>query len=170
MIYTMTIYLISGPTGAGKNTVADEMAKHLERVAIIDFDAIRNMFAKPHNTPWEDEAGKHQNDLTIELVCYIAQTMAEDGRTPIILDVLSDENAKQYRKRLGSELKIYQLSPSWETVAERNRVRAEKEGRIRLTAEQLKMVFDSQQAFTDYDERINNGNQTPANTAEEILN
>lgn len=163
------ILLISGPTGAGKNTVAEELGKQMDSVAVIDFDAIRSMFTKPHHTPWDGEAGERQNDLTIDLVCQIADAMAKDGRTPIILDVVNNESAKLYREKLGSELRIIQLSPGWETIVEQNRVRAEREGRIRLTSEQLKMVFDAQQGFTDHDQLIDNSAQTPAETAQGIL-
>lgn len=163
------IYIISGPTGAGKNTTAEVLVKLLDSAAIIDFDAIRSMFTKPHYTPWDGEQGKHQNDLTTELVCHIARTMIEDQRIPIILDVVDNESAKQYREKLGADIRIAQLSPSWETIVRRNRLRADKEGRIRLTPEQLKMVFEAQRAFTDYDQIIDNRAKSPAETAQEIL-
>ncbi|HSX42041.1 MAG TPA: AAA family ATPase [Candidatus Saccharimonadales bacterium] len=163
------IYIISGPTGAGKNTVAEEMAKLLDTAAIIDFDAVRSMFTKPHHTPWDGEPGKHQNDLTIDLICSIAKTMLEDGRTPIILDVVDNDSAKQYHSKLEGEVQIIQLLPSWEAINERNRIRAEAEGRIRLTPEQLKMVFEAQQSFAHYDRLIDNSEQSPAETAQEIL-
>ncbi|MCR4277719.1 MAG: ATP-binding protein [Candidatus Berkelbacteria bacterium] len=163
------IYLISGPTGAGKNSAAEELAKLLDSAAIIDFDAIRNMFTKPHFTPWDGEKGKHQNDLTIELVCHISKTMLEDERTPIILDVVSNEGSNSYRRTLGKDIFCVQLSPTWEVVTERNRVRAKTEGRIRLTDIQLKEVFENQKKFTDYDIIIDNSSQTPSETAKEIV-
>lgn len=163
------IYIISGPTGAGKNTTAEELVKLLDSAAIIDFDAIRNMFTKPHYTPLDGERGKYQNDLAIKLACNIAATMLEDGRTPIILDVVDNEGAGLYRKSLGKDIFCVQLSPTWETVRGRNRVRAEVEGRIRLTDIQLKEVFESQKKFTDYDIIIDNSSLTPSETAQEIV-
>jgi shikimate kinase len=163
------IYLISGPTGAGKNSVAEEMAKLLDTAAIVDFDSIRAMFTKPHYTPWDGDEGKKQNNTTIELICQIANTMLAGGRTPIILDVLNNEDAAFYRKLLSEKPQIIQLMPSWETIVERNRTRAEKEGRIRLTDDQLQRVYSEQKNFGDYGQLIENDNHVPSETARQIL-
>lgn len=163
------IYIISGPTGAGKNTAADELAKLLVTAAIIDFDSIRAMHTKPHYTPWDGKAGKVQNDTTIEILCHIANKMLSTGRTPIILDVINNEGVELYRGKLEERPKVIQLTPSWDAIIERNKVREEKEGRIRLTPGQLKDVYDEQKNFTDYDKLIDNTNLSPSDTARAIL-
>lgn len=49
-----TIYLISGPCGVGKSTVAKALYGHLKHAALIDGDAIMSMFPEGHEPPWEE--------------------------------------------------------------------------------------------------------------------
>ena len=80
--------LLSGPTAAGKNTVAQQIARQRERCAIVDFDAVRAMFVHPHLAPWDGEAGAAQLLLGVEQVCGLAHGFARAGWDVIVLDVV----------------------------------------------------------------------------------
>jgi 2-phosphoglycerate kinase len=44
----MALIFLTGPSAAGKSTIAALIAHRTERGTVVDADAIRNMFAKPH--------------------------------------------------------------------------------------------------------------------------
>lgn len=58
------VLILTGPAGAGKNTVAHEFAKKREKCAVIDIDLVRWMVLQPHKAPWEGEEGMKQQEST----------------------------------------------------------------------------------------------------------
>lgn len=122
------------------------------------------MFVKPHVPPWLPE-GKHQQILGVERVCDIAKRLLVDSYDVVIADVLSDDTARLYRKRLADfEPRIVQLLPSFEIVRERFYAR----GPV-LTDEEFEFVYREQELFTDYDIRIDNSGLSPDEAVVEIL-
>lgn len=156
--------ILTGPTAAGKNTVGATLARGRGRCAVIDFDVVRTMFARPHRAPWEGAEGRAQQLLGVQLVCGIARGFAADGWEVVILDVLSDETLALYRQLLGdSPLAIVQLLPDWSEL----RRRFEERGPC-LTAEELAEVYLGQLAFAGYDLRLDNTALSPAQVVERI--
>ncbi|WP_017437823.1 AAA family ATPase [Saccharococcus caldoxylosilyticus] len=49
-----TIYIISGPCGVGKSTVAKELSRNLKHAALISGDDIMFMIEKGYAPPWEE--------------------------------------------------------------------------------------------------------------------
>ncbi len=144
--------IISGPTASGKNTVGHLLALQRERCAVVDFDLVRKMFVKPHQPPWAGEEGKAQQFLGVKQVCSLAENFSEAGWEVIILDVLSLETVKIYRHLLyQNNLKIVQLLPTFEELNQRFYQRG-----ACLTDDELKMVYEEQSEYTDYDLKIDN--------------
>lgn len=161
----MSLVILNGPTGTGKNTVSEIVARRRERCAVIDYDDLRNQFRKPHLTPWDGEAGRLQNVLGVEHACMLAKSFLANGYDCIILDVLTDETAILYRERLaGNEPLLVHLLPTWEEIVRRNGTRPP-----RLTIDELRMVYEGQVALTVYDERIDTTTMSPLATAERVL-
>ncbi len=161
----MKLVILSGPTGAGKNTIAELVAQQRGRCAGIDFDVLRNMFLKPHLTPWDGDAGHRQNVLGVDHACMLASSLLANGYDCIILDVLSDETASLYKERLSHhDPVIVQLLPTYDEILRRNRTRPP-----RLTDEELEMVYQGQLEFSMFDERIDNTGLSPQEAADRIL-
>ena len=156
--------LLSGPTAAGKNTIASEMARRLEPCAVVDFDLVRAMFANPHKTPWDGAAGLAQQQLGVHMVCDLAKRFEADGWNVVILDVLSQATLKLYKTRLSESLKVVQLLPSYDVVLKRFNER----GPV-LTYEQLEDVYREQTQLAGYDLRIDNAQILPEIVAEQLL-
>jgi hypothetical protein len=153
--------IITGPTAAGKNTVALLLAERRERCAVVDFDLVRRMFVRPHQPPWAGEEGRTQQLLGVRQVCSLAGSFSEAGWDVIILDVLSDETAGIYRRLLARfSPKVVQLLPTYEEVKKRFSER----GPV-LTRRELEMVYEGQSKFAQYDLRLDNTAVGPGEAA-----
>lgn len=153
----MAILLLTGPTGAGKNTIAALAANQRPRCAVVDFDAVRSMFVHPHKAPWEGDEGWDQHLLGVQMVCALATQLAEADWDVIILDVLWDETAIVYRQQLARfNPVIVQILPTWDEIEQRNTERAQSEGRPRLKPNELEAVYKQQESFASFDVRIDN--------------
>ena len=161
----MSLVILNGPTGTGKNTVSEIVARRRERCAVIDYDDLRNQFRTPHLTPWDGEAGRRQNILGVEHACMLAKSFLANGYDCIVLDVLNDETAAIYRDLLaGHEPVLVHLLPNWDEILRRNGTRPP-----RLTPDELRMVYEGQARLTVFDERIDTTDMSPEETAERVL-
>lgn len=161
----MRVIVLTGPPGAGKNTIAQIIAKQKNQCAVIDVDLVRWMILQPHKAPWEGEAGKKQQLLGVQNTCLVANNFLKEGYEVIILDVLTTDTAKLYRKQLQkSNVKILLLLPTYEEILRRNIIRPP-----RLKEGEVKMLYDQQRAFTGYDEIIDNTHLFPEDTAQKLL-
>lgn len=161
----MNLIILNGPTGTGKNTIAEIVAHKRNRCAVIDYDVLRNMFRNPHLAPWNGEAGKVQNVLGLEHACKLARSFIEHGYDCLILDVLNDETAGLYREKLKEyKPKLVLLLPTFEEMQRRNKTRPP-----RLTEDELKMVYDQQTKLTVFDKKIDNSHVTANEIASEII-
>lgn len=146
----MGVLLLTGPSGAGKNTVAAALEPRLERCAVIDVDLVRWMVRQPHRAPWEGAEGRAQHLLGARNASALARNLLDAGYEVVLLDALTDEVAALYREELsGRGLRIVLLLPSFEEVLRRNRVRGP-----RLTEEETTMLYEQHARLTGHDERI----------------
>lgn len=157
--------ILNGPTGAGKNTVAEILSKKIEKSAVIDVDLLRLMVKNPHKAPWQGEEGAKQQLLGVHNACLLAKGFIKNNFSVIILDVLSDETAKYYKENLSEfKPKLVLLLPTWKEIVRRNKTRER-----RLTDEELKMVHEQQQNLKTYDEKIDNSNLSAEEVSEKLL-
>ena len=156
--------ILNGPTGTGKNTIAEIVSKKTERSVVIDVDLLRLMVKNPHKAPWQGEEGKYQQLLGVSNACLLAKEFIKNGFSVIILDVLSDETAKLYKDNLNEfKPKLVLLLPTWEEIVRRNKTRER-----RLTDDELEMVYKQQADLKTFDEKIDNTNLSPEEVAEKI--
>lgn len=156
--------ILTGPTAAGKNTVAHILAQKRERCAVVDFDSVRKMFVEPHRPPWAGEEGRRQQMLAVEMASSLAAKFAQNGWEVVILDVLEDHTVSVYKDLLKQfSPAIVQLLPAYEILKDR----FNKRGPV-LTAEELDMVYKQQENFKFYDTRIDNTSLSPEETAGQL--
>lgn len=161
----MKLIILCGPTGTGKNTIAELVAQQRKRCAVVDYDVLRNMFREPHLTPWDGEAGSRQNLLGIEHASMLALSFLGNGYDCLVLDVLSDETAEVYREQLRQfNPMIIHLLPTYDEILRRNRTRPP-----RLTKQELATVYKGQCDFSGFDIQIDNTQLPPEIVAERIL-
>jgi chloramphenicol 3-O-phosphotransferase len=160
----MSLIILNGPTGAGKNTIAALVAKMRSHCAIVDFDALRNMFAKPHKAPWQGEEGVSQQLLGVRHACMLAQSFLKHKYDVILLDVLTPETAAIYKEELAAySPKLILLLPTFAEIKRRNLTRPP-----RLTDAELEMVYQQQSKLGVYDHRIDNTHLSPEEAALEV--
>ena len=160
----MRVIILTGPPGAGKNTVAQIIAKGRSKCAVIDVDLVRWMILQPHMAPWEGNAGKKQQMLGVRNACLLANNFLNEAYEVIILDVLTTDTAKLYKIQLQkNNVKIILLLPTYEEILRRNTLRPP-----RLKEDEVKMLYDQQKRFTEYDEIVDNTNLSSEETAQKV--
>jgi broad-specificity NMP kinase len=160
----MSILILTGPAGSGKNTVAEILAKKRERVAIIDVDTVRQMLVQPHKAPWDGDAGHKQQILGVKNSCALVLNFAESGADVILLDVLSDETSILYKKLLETLLpSIVLLLPTFEEMIRRNATRHQF-----ITDDEIEMLYKSQVNLTGFDQKIDTTLLSPEETAKKL--
>jgi hypothetical protein len=107
------VIVLTGPAGAGKNTIAQILAGKKKTCAVVDVDIVRWMYRTPHKAPWAGEEGKAQQLLGVENACLVTNNFLKNNVPVIILDVLTNETAKLYKEKLLNT-KIILLMPSYE--------------------------------------------------------
>ena len=75
----MKIVILTGPAGAGKNTVAEIFAKKRERCAVVDVDVVRHMLVEPHKAPWAGDEGRVQQVLGVQNACALAKNFLQNN-------------------------------------------------------------------------------------------
>lgn len=161
----MSVIILTGPPGAGKNTIAQIIAKRRNQCAVIDVDLVRWMILQPHKAPWEGNEGKKQQMLGARNACLLAHNFFKEAYEVIILDVLTTDTVKLYKKQLQkNKVKIILLFPTYEEIIRRNIFRPP-----RLKENEVKMLYDQQKEFTEYDEIVDNTNLSPEETAQKVI-
>src|SRR4051812_43497631 len=109
----MSVIILTGPAGSGKNTIAKTFAAKQTCCAVIDVDAVRQMLVQRHKAPWDGEEGKQQQALGVRNACALAKNFSQYDSNVVILDVLTQETLLRYKTEL-SELnpKIVLLLPT----------------------------------------------------------
>lgn len=158
----MNILIITGPAGAGKNTIGYLLAKRRKKCAVIDVDMIRWMLCQPHIAPWEGTEGIVQQKLSIINTCMLAANFAKEDCDVVILDVVTNDSAQVYKDNLlNFPLKTILLLPTFEETQKRLQSRTS-----RISKDEERMIYDWEKELKIYDEKIDNTNIS----AEDVTN
>lgn len=81
-----TIYIISGPCGVGKSTLAKELARTVKKSALIKGDDFLSMYEEGSAPPWEENLS-----IMWKSMLSITQTLIQHDYNVIIDIVVEDE-------------------------------------------------------------------------------
>ncbi len=96
-----TIYLVTGPCGVGKSTIAKEIAKNVTRSALLEGDNIYHMVISGYIKPWEDDGA--YLELFWDNVIALAENFLKRGITVVIDYIIYPEDLKKVVKRLKAK-------------------------------------------------------------------
>jgi adenylate kinase family enzyme len=161
----VTILLLTGPPASGKNTIAELVAKRLERCVAIDVDELRTMIVQPSRAPWQSKEQLSQERLSVDNACAIARNAANAGYDVVISDVVTDMSLDAYKQAFaGTPLKTIVLLPTEDEIMGRLLSRPDYLSRGEVTS-----VYDQQAKFDGYDDRLDNTNIDPDDVVDWLL-
>jgi cytidylate kinase len=117
------LVVVTGPPGAGKSVVSEELAKRWQPSALVAGDAFFGMIKRGYVLPWLPEA-RHQNTVIIEAAAAAAGRLC--GICSVVFDgVLGPWFLQTFVRATGlTSLHYVLLLPPLETCLERVRNRA----------------------------------------------
>jgi len=128
------VFIVTGPAGAGKSTVARELCRRFPRAAHIDVDQLRRLvisgYASPVPGNGEPGAAAAQTDLATANATDLARNFSAAGFVTVIDEVLSTQSdLDNYLVRLRPEtdIRFITLMPASDALAARDAGRAEGE-------------------------------------------
>ena len=126
---TESVWLITGIPGAGKSTVAREIAGRLPRSAHVEVDLLREMVVSGYAAPGQEPLS--ESDAQLELgarnAALLADSLMDAGFTPIVDDVVLRLQLARYRDVLARwPLRLVVLAPPVEVALERDSRREER--------------------------------------------
>jgi hypothetical protein len=152
------VLILTGPSAAGKKTIAAALAALRSRLAIIDVDVVRAMAIIPA------AGGGNEAEAAVNAAAVLARAFVADGLDVVLVDVVSEESARLYRQLLP-DTRVVQLLPAHEEVVRRYRMAADGSG---LSDAELEDAYRAQEALTDLDVRLDNTTLSPEEAADQL--
>jgi predicted kinase len=119
-----SVFIVTGPPGAGKTSVARQLARRFDMSLHIPVDELRDwvVSGKVEPIPVLTPPAAQQLRLARETAGFMAQRYAQSGCTAIIDDVLSSQDVRDLSalQQPGCSLHKIFLCPSFEQVISRN--------------------------------------------------
>ncbi len=163
------IFLVTGPSAAGKSTVGRLLAERFARGVFLEGDAFRRAIVTGRHelTPDPTPEALAQLRLRYRVAAAAADAYCEEGYTVVLEDVVAGPLLAEVVELVRSRpLHVIVLAPTPETIAAREASR-ETAGYAHFSIEQLLRAFaeDTPRLGT----WIDSSEQTPEQTVDEIL-
>ena len=124
-----TIWLLTGPTGAGKTTVADALCARYEKAVHIPVDDLRDWVRSGYASPIgniDSEKVHAQFRLARSCATFIAMEYAAAGYAAVVDDVVGGIAREAFDPLIQAGARRVVLMPSLEVALARNRDRTNK--------------------------------------------
>jgi deoxyadenosine/deoxycytidine kinase len=111
-----TIYIISGPCGAGKSTIAKELSRYLQKSVLIVGDDIMSMFEDDNEPPWDEWL-----ELTWKNILSLTSNFVQHDYD-VVIDYIVETELEWFFKQttdLNVEIKYVVLRADEEKLIER---------------------------------------------------
>jgi hypothetical protein len=163
------VLAITGPTGAGKSTVAEKLAKQLDRCVNIDADHIKHMIVSGF---YKDDSnaggwGFNQWGLVGDSIGLLTKNFLDAGYNVIINGYLDEPAWTNIQKQVTVSYKVL-LLPDLDKVTQRDAGRRED---IRMGGEAVKehhSHFSTDSFFQDF-VKVDTTAHTEEDTVNELL-
>ncbi|MBP7831987.1 MAG: AAA family ATPase [Bacteroides sp.] len=116
------VCILTGPSGAGKTTIAGLLAKEYERSAVINVDSFYKMIVGGHvnQHPWSEKVAEQAN-LIEEQVMQVADNFLKNGFNVFIDQVVGAKLISKYKEHFQSyKIVTFLLLPNKEALKERS--------------------------------------------------
>src|SRR5438034_8411511 len=122
-----TLFVVSGTQGAGKSTVARELASSLDRGAWVSADALQEMIVSGRRWPERREMSPEaalQLRLRLRNACLLGLSFVAAGFSAVVDDIVVGSRVDDLLAELaGHRFVFVMLTPRPEVVRERERGR-----------------------------------------------
>lgn len=165
----MSVFLLSGPSSAGKSTVAELLAARFSRGVHLEGDVYRRSIVSGREDPAPDPSSGTQEQLLLRyrLAAAAADTYAEAGFAVVLEDVVAGPLLAECERLVRSRpLHVVVLMPRLEVVAARELARGGS-AYERWPLEKLYRLFEN--ATPRVGLWLDTSEHTPEQTVDEIL-
>jgi chloramphenicol 3-O-phosphotransferase len=165
----VSVFLLTGPSAAGKSTVARLLASRFERGVCVEGDVFRRSIVggREEMTPEPSPDALAQLRLRYRLTALAADEYAAAGFTVVVEDVVAGPLLTEMVELIRSRpLHVVVLLPSVEAIAARETARPET-GYARFSVEQLHGGFVENTPRSGL--WLDTSEQEPEQTVDEIL-
>jgi hypothetical protein len=161
------VLIVTGPVGAGKTTVGQAIADHLDAIgcphAFVDMDALRACFPRPADDPFHVQLG-------LRNLAVIWRNFQDAGAERLIIaDVVESRDLRGYQAAVpGAEIAVVRIEALPGTIEQRLRRRETGEGLAWHLARAIELA-EMMARHGIGDLVIGTDGRTPAEVAEEIV-
>ena len=163
------VFLVTGPSAAGKTTVARLLARRFERGVHLEGDVFRRSIVagRREMTPDAGSDALAQLRLRYRLATSAADTYSAEGYTVVLEDVVAGDELPVYVELVRARPRhVVVLLPSLDAIRERNAGRTTG-GYAAWSVEALYELFAKRTPRVGL--WLDTSNQTPEETVDEIL-
>jgi predicted kinase len=167
------IIVVTGVQAAGRSTVARLLARHFERGVHIEADLLYQMIVTGRVLPQEPgvmpPGAERQLRLRLRNACLLARSFYEAGFSVVIDEIIIGERFDHLKEDLtGLPFELVVLTPRAEVVV---KDRDAARGKHVVLGEEWAVYLDGElrRTMAGVGLWIDNGNQTPEETVDEIV-